>query len=309
MSDNGQLSDAFQKIPVQDWDLLRLLVCVARSGSIATASTQLSESPATVGRKLRELEKSLSLPLFERGSSGVTLTPIGDDILQIAQRIETELCHMGEVARGHLGFKGSRVSVTAPEGFGASVLAPKLIEFHSLNPHIKIDLLLSNKKTNLHNREADIAVRLGEPEAYRVNSEKLGVVKFGIYASREYLCDLEPIRSLEEFLGHNVIVATGALSQTVQETEFRKITGKCNVAARTDNVNAQLMAVRSGLGFAALPKFMAAGHSDLIEALPGFLTQSLDLWILTHSDIAPYPYVQTTTEFLTQVCKDIVELE
>lgn len=306
---NNAATDALEKIPVQDWDLLRFLVSVARSGSIAGASSQLSESPATVGRKLRDLEKALSLPLFDRGTTGVALTPIGEDILKIAQRIETELCHMGEVARGHRDFKGSRVSVAAPEGFGASVLAPKLIEFHTLNPNIKIDLLLSNQKVNLHNREADIAVRLGKPEAYRVNAIKLGTVKFGIYSSREYLCDLEPIHTLDEFLGHNVVVATGALGNTVQETEFRKITDQCNIAARTDNVNAQLSAVKSGLGFAALPKFMAGDNPDLIEALPGFLTQSLDLWVLTHSDIAPYPHVQTTLEFLGDLCSKVVEPE
>lgn len=309
MSNIDGTTESFEKIPVQDWDLLRFLVSVSRSGSIAGASAQLSESPATVGRKLRELEKALSLPLFDRGTTGVALTPIGEDILKVAQRIETELCHMGELARGLRGFKGSTVSVSAPEGFGASVLAPKLIEFHAMNPHIKIDLLLSNQKINLHNRDADIAVRLGDPDAYRVNAEKLGVVKFGIYASQEYLCDMDPIQSLQEFMGHNVIVATGALGRTVQETEFRKITHHCNVAARTDNVNAQLSAVKSGLGFAALPKYIAENHSDLVEALPGFLQRSLDLWILTHSDIAPYPHVQTTIEFLTELCHKTVEPE
>ena len=309
MSERNTEPGSFEKVPVQDWDLLRFLLCVARSGSIARASERLSESPATVGRKLRELEKDLALPLFDRGTKGVVLTPIGEDILKIAHRIETELCHMGEVTRAHRGLKGGRVSVAAPEGFGEAVLAPKLIEFHALNPHIKIDLLLSNKKVNLHSRDADIAIRLGEPEAHRIDSEKLGVVKFGIYASRDYLVDMETIDTLDELSGHNVIVATGTLSQTIQETEFAKIVDQCNIAARTDSVYAHLSAVKSGLGFAALPKFMAENHSDLIEALPGYLKGSLDLWVLTHPDIAPYPHVQITRHFLVDLCNGVVEPE
>ncbi|MDA7965355.1 LysR family transcriptional regulator [Ruegeria sp.] len=307
MTENNAAPNCDKTIPIRDWDLIRFLLCVARAGSIARASERLSESPATVGRKLKELEEDLSLPLFDRGTSGVKLTPIGQELLAIAQNVETQLGRVGELTRSYHGMSGGTVAVAAPEGFGEAVIMPKLIEFHSFNPQIKIDLLLSNKRINMHNREADIAIRLGQPETYRIESEKLGRVRFGIYASQDYLLGLDGISTLDELAGHNVIVATGALGRSVQEIEFRKIIDRCNIAARTDSICAQLSAVRSGFGLAVLPKYMAETDPNLVEVMPGLLEVSLELWVLTHRDVVNYQHVQTTKQFIFDMCTELVD--
>ena len=76
----------------QNWDTYRFFLAVARAGSISAAAKFLKESPPTVGRKIRELEVSLSAQLFERSVAGVKMTIIGQKILD---NIQDELKNFG----------------------------------------------------------------------------------------------------------------------------------------------------------------------------------------------------------------------
>ena len=69
---------------------LRALIAVVRCGSITQAAEQLLRAPSAVARSIRELEISLSAPLFERQPSGMLPTPYGEAAFSRAQRIAAE---------------------------------------------------------------------------------------------------------------------------------------------------------------------------------------------------------------------------
>jgi LysR family transcriptional regulator of gallate degradation len=85
---------------------LRALIAVVRSGSITKAAEHLLRAPSAVARSIRELESSLSVPLFERQPSGMLPTSFGEAAFSRAQRIAAEF----EAARQEfaaLGFPSS----------------------------------------------------------------------------------------------------------------------------------------------------------------------------------------------------------
>jgi LysR family transcriptional regulator of gallate degradation len=85
---------------------LRALIAVVLSGSITKAAEHLLRAPSAVARSIRELESSLSVPLFERQPSGMLPTPFGEAAFSRAQRIAAEF----EAARQEfaaLGFTSS----------------------------------------------------------------------------------------------------------------------------------------------------------------------------------------------------------
>ena len=287
---------------VQNWDLFRIFLAVARSGSIAAAANQVSESPATVGRKLRELEQALSATLFERSISGVELTASGRQILLRAEQIESQALRICDAISGSDRELSGTVTVAAPIGFGQSLLAPQLRELHNLHPNLRVQLLLSTSKVRLLNREADIAVRIGAPKQERLDAHQCGEVAFGIYASRLYLDDMAPFRNAGDLDGHNIIATCGDLGQTVQWKEFSQLAEGCNVALSTDSIFAQLEAVKSGLGIAPLPKYLGRQHPDLVEILSGELKAIAELWLLTHPDSSFLARVKTVRSFVMQVC-------
>lgn len=287
----------------QNWDLFRFFLAVARAGSIAGAAGQLAESPATVGRKLRELETALSATLFDRSISGVQLTSCGSRILARAEQIEHQAQLISEAVCGSDGRLAGTVTVAAPSGLGQTLLAPQLRELHNLHPELRVKLLLSTGKVNLLNREADIAVRIGTPSQERLVGRKLGAVGFGIYASDLYLDALGDFETAADLEGHNVIAASGDLAQTVQNQEFAAVSTGCNVALTTDSIFAQMEAVKSGLGIAPFPKYLGRSHPDLVELLPGQLQTTADLWLLMHPDTSGLARIQTVQDFVTRICR------
>lgn len=70
---------------------LEYFVAISRFGSFRRAAEELDISQPTITAQLAQMEKTLSVVLFERGRGGATLTPAGRQLLPIARRILEEL--------------------------------------------------------------------------------------------------------------------------------------------------------------------------------------------------------------------------
>ena len=78
-----------------NWDDYRIFLDVARSGSLSAASATLKIDPATVGRRITRLEKSLGSKLFNKLPRGYQLTQAGSDLQEHIEHIErTEKKHV-----------------------------------------------------------------------------------------------------------------------------------------------------------------------------------------------------------------------
>jgi DNA-binding transcriptional LysR family regulator len=60
------------------WDNLRHFLAVARSGSLSGAARRLGVNPATVLRRIQQLEQELETRLFLREPSGYVRTSAGE---------------------------------------------------------------------------------------------------------------------------------------------------------------------------------------------------------------------------------------
>ncbi|HYF47572.1 MAG TPA: LysR family transcriptional regulator, partial [Acidimicrobiales bacterium] len=70
---------------------LRYAVAVADERHFGRAAAVCHVSQPSLSAQVRELEHRLGVPLFERTSRGVLLTPAGDDLLARARRVLTEV--------------------------------------------------------------------------------------------------------------------------------------------------------------------------------------------------------------------------
>src|SRR5258708_36793345 len=80
-----------------DWDDLRILVAIAREGTMRSAAAACDLSPPTLSRRLTELERRLGEPLIDRVPSGCTVTAFGARVLAWAEQME-DLAHQIERA-------------------------------------------------------------------------------------------------------------------------------------------------------------------------------------------------------------------
>src|SRR4051794_30209196 len=120
---------------------LEVFCAVARSRSFTRAAEDLHVSQPVVSRTVRELERSLGITLFTRTTRSVSLTPQGEELLDLAgdllERFDRTLDRFAAYCRGDYG---SIVLATLPS-IAAGYLPPILVEFVAENPGMRVEIL------------------------------------------------------------------------------------------------------------------------------------------------------------------------
>jgi molybdenum-dependent DNA-binding transcriptional regulator ModE len=76
---------------------LRYAVEIAKTKSISKAAENLYMGQPNLSRAIRELEEGLGIIIFNRTSKGISITPDGEEFLQYAKRILSQLDEMEEL--------------------------------------------------------------------------------------------------------------------------------------------------------------------------------------------------------------------
>jgi DNA-binding transcriptional LysR family regulator len=142
----------------------RVLAAVARHGSVTRAAEELHLTPPAVSMQIRELEKDVGLPLFDRTGRTVALTMVGEFVLVYVQRILATLREAdGAVARLR-GLASGTLTIGMVST--AKYFLPRLLaQFRTEHPGIEFRLTLGNREAlvgQLHRNEVDLAV-MGRP--------------------------------------------------------------------------------------------------------------------------------------------------
>jgi DNA-binding transcriptional LysR family regulator len=78
---------------------LRSLVAIAEAGQLTRAAEKLHISQPALSAQLRALEEELEIPLFDRTSTGMRLTPGGKKILRVANKVLAAAAQLHNEAR------------------------------------------------------------------------------------------------------------------------------------------------------------------------------------------------------------------
>jgi LysR family hydrogen peroxide-inducible transcriptional activator len=78
---------------------LRYIVAVAREKHFGRAADACFVSQPTLSVAVKKLEEELDVKLFERGSSEITVTPLGEEIVQQAQSVLEQAASIKEIAK------------------------------------------------------------------------------------------------------------------------------------------------------------------------------------------------------------------
>ncbi|TNF97858.1 MAG: LysR family transcriptional regulator, partial [Gammaproteobacteria bacterium] len=140
-----------------DWRALQDVVAVAETGSLSAAARRLNVSQPTVGRRIEQLELQLGAVLFNRTAQGLSLTKVGENIINHARRMEEEALAIERTASGANQQLQGNVRISLIEDLGIGWLPEKLKAFHAQFPQLSIDVNIDNRDVNLLRREADIA--------------------------------------------------------------------------------------------------------------------------------------------------------
>jgi DNA-binding transcriptional LysR family regulator len=282
-----------------DWDDLRFFLAVRRAGSLTAAARALSCSQPTVGRRIAALARSYGAALLESRGGRYELTTAGRKVIARAERIEREMEGIArEIDRLDERPQGS-VRISAPEGIGLFVLAPRLSAFRRAHP--SIDLLLAGESpvVDLSRREADLALRFVRPRHHELVVRKLASVPFGLYASARYLAE-RPREGAAALSTEDVVALHEELSGSPESAWLRRHLPLARVRVRVRTPLAVRAAVLAGAGAGLLAPYLAADPALRPLGAPRLVR---DLYLVYHRSLRRVARVQAVTRFVVECLK------
>src|SRR5688572_12033787 len=152
-----------QKCMMFDWNDVRCLLAVHRTGNLSRAARALKVNQSTVSRRLAVLEQELSARLVQHEADRYVLTELGRALLAQMEQMEEAAFAVERKAQGSEAELSGSVRLTAPDAFGSRFLPQLLAEFRQVYPDIDLQLVADNRQLNLFRREAELALRMGRP--------------------------------------------------------------------------------------------------------------------------------------------------
>jgi len=144
-----------------DYRKVQFFLTAVRCGSLTEAAAELEVSQPALSKSIKALEKSLGVPLLERGRFGVSPTAYGQALMQHGQVVEAELRHaLGEID----ALKGSQrghVIVGCGPTEANRLLPQALMAWQQSHPELKVTVLYGLNESLMpwvKNGEVDFAL-------------------------------------------------------------------------------------------------------------------------------------------------------
>ena len=281
-----------------DWDDLRYFLRAAESKTLAGAARRLGVEHTTIGRRLAALERSLGAALVLRGPEGLTLTPLGERVLPLAQELERDVRAVIELAASQM----ARVRLAVPSGF-TMFFASRLAQFRHDHPKVSLELVGGTRSVDLKRGEADLALRVGPVTDVDLVTRKVGEVGWSLYASRGYIARRPAPADIRDLSGHEIIGYGGALESMPAARWVDEHAANATIVLRSSDSAGMIDAAASGLGLAVLPCYLAAAVPALIRLTPEVLA-TRNVSLVYRREIRLAEPVRTVIAFVVEITRE-----
>jgi DNA-binding transcriptional LysR family regulator len=120
---------------------LRNVVAVSERGSLHAAARHLKITQPALTRSIRELERELRVPLFERNARGVVATEMGERVIRRARAVLSELRHVHEEIDQLQGVAQGCISICLGVLPHLTLLPYAFNAFRAHYPDIHVDII------------------------------------------------------------------------------------------------------------------------------------------------------------------------
>ncbi len=285
----------FAKLHSQlNWDDLRLVLAVAREGTLSGAARALGVTHSTVFRRLGAIERDMGVRLFDRFRDGYAATPAGESTAKLAARFADEVLALERRLSGQDLRPSGVVRIATTDTVG-TILMPHLLALRTAHPEIQLEVTMSNAMANLTRREADVALRPTPEPPERLVGRRLSDIAHAIYGARDYLAQARH----RDLAAHDWIGLDDALAGTVIGRWMRDNVPGARIACRVDALPALRDAARAGIGLAMLPCYVGDVADGLCRAVRTTPNEPRSaLWLLTHEDLKRTARIRAVIDFL-----------
>ncbi|SFE33944.1 transcriptional regulator, LysR family [Sulfitobacter brevis] len=267
----------------RNWDDLRLFLAVAREQSLSAAGKLLRLDPATLGRRMARLEKSLQTGLFVKSPQGYALTDAGVQLLARAEAAEQAM----RIASAGVAAPSDRLSgqirLGAPDGCANFLLPQVCARIVTDNPDLDIQIVALPRVFNLSRREADMAIGVSAPTAGRLLVQKVTDYHLHLAASESYLAAHSAIASVDDLAAHRLV---GYIPDMIfdRELDYLAELGVSRVPLASNSVSVQVQMIRQGGGVGVVHDFCLPAAPGIRLILEDAVSLTRSFYLIRHMD-------------------------
>ena len=143
-------------------DLLALadFTLVARHGGFGRAARAAGRPKATLSRRVADLEASLGVRLFERGSHSLKLTQEGRALFERTEGLLQELGEATAAVASGGGTPTGRLRISAPLLFSQMALGRLAAEFTLRHPAVRVEITTEDRAVDMVEEGYDLVIRV-----------------------------------------------------------------------------------------------------------------------------------------------------
>lgn len=160
---------------------------VAESASFSRAAEALGMAKSSVSKKVRDLERELGVRLIQRTTRQFRVTEAGEALQRHCQQIRRELDLARDTLSGYVEQPSGTLRIGASPLFGNVMIAPLIPAFQQLYPQVSVELLNSERLSDLVGEGYDLLLRMGKLADSSLVATRLFIVRSVLCASPGYL--------------------------------------------------------------------------------------------------------------------------
>ena len=289
---------------------LGFIVALASAGSLSGAARELGITTSAVSKRLALIEARVGVPLVNRTTRRMSMTPEGEVLLEHARRILGEIADLDQLLTSSKGVPKGQLRVNATLGFGRLHIAPAISQYVLRYPEVDVQLQLSVDPPALTDDQFDVCIRFGAPSDTRVIARRLASNRRLLCASPKYLAQHGEPKTPGDLRKHNCIsIRQGdeayglwrlyAGREAERDAQAVKVRGNLTTNDGEIAVNWALdghgILLRAGWD---IERYLDSGR--LAEVLPGYKTPDADIYAVYAPRHQLSARIRTFVDFLEQ---------
>jgi len=263
---------------MQDLNDIFYFAEVVDRGGFAAAGRALGIPKSKLSRRVAELEHRLGVRLLQRTTRKLSLTEAGE----LYHRHAVAMREQAEAAEEAVAIVQNEprgtIRVTCPVTLAQTTVGPVLPKFLKEHPHVRIDMLVTNRVIDLVQEGVDVALRVRTTvdDSGSLIVKKLAITQSLLVASPQQLAREGRPYSTDDLVKLSTVAmsaADGRASWQLVGPHGREFTLQHRPSLTADDLLTLRYFVLEGNGISVLPDYMV--HRDiregrLEEVLPGW---------------------------------------
>jgi DNA-binding transcriptional LysR family regulator len=185
---------------------LQAFVAVVEAGSFTAAAERLDSAKSAVSRRVSALEDRLGVQLLRRTTRKLNLTDTGQSFYEHSARILADLDEAeAAVLQEHGELRGT-LRIALPLSFGLRHMSEPIADFCRQHPRVTFDLDLNDRRVDLLQEGADLALRIGRLRDSTLIARRLFDARTVVCASPEYLAARGTPQTPDDLRSHDCLV-------------------------------------------------------------------------------------------------------